>query len=65
MKRTALMLTLAAVLPTLLAGCNRTAGVGIEATCAQWRAISWSQHDTPETIDGVKGNNARRKAWCE
>ncbi|MFC0282392.1 hypothetical protein ACFFJB_01965 [Camelimonas abortus] len=55
----ALMLTLAAVLPILTACAATTGGVGTEATCAQWRAISWSQHDTAETIGEVKASNAR------
>ena len=64
MKRIALMLTLAAALPILSACARTTAGAGTEATCAQWRPITWSQHDTAGTIADVKGNNARREAWC-
>lgn len=48
----------------LLAGCQTT-GTGVTDACGQWRAVSWSVKDTPQTIDEVKGNNARRKAWCE
>jgi hypothetical protein len=33
--------------------------------CDFWRPVSWSKTDTRETIEGVKINNARRKAWCE
>ncbi len=28
------------------------------------RPVIGSSRDTPETVDGIKGNNARRKAWC-
>lgn len=64
MPRTVRMMLLAAALPILAAGCKTTASVGTEAVCAQWRGVSWSMKDTPETIDEVKGNNARRGAWC-
>lgn len=57
-----MMLTLVA-LPILLAGCQTT-GSGATSVCSQWRSITWSSRDTPQTIDGVKGNNARRGAWC-
>lgn len=50
--------------PMLLAACNQTVSGGTEV-CAVWRPVTWSQKDTPDTIDGVKGNNARRGAWCK
>lgn len=50
---------------TLLAGCQTT-GTGVTDPCTtQWRPVTWSTKDTPRTIDEVKGNNARRKGWCE
>ncbi|POR52381.1 hypothetical protein CYD53_10546 [Bosea psychrotolerans] len=52
-----------AVSLTLLAGCQTT-GSGVTEVCAVWKPVLWSSRDTPETIDGVKGNNARRAAWC-
>lgn len=55
---------LAAALATLLAACATTDTGATSAVCSQWRTISWSSRDTPETIDGVKGNNARRNGWC-
>lgn len=56
---------LAAALPILAAGCATTpTSAGSAGVCAQWRGITWSRQDTPETIGGVKGNNARRAAWC-
>lgn len=61
--RRLLTLPLLAVLPILLVACNQTA-TGETEVCSVWRPVSWSQKDTPETIDGVKGNNARRGAWC-
>lgn len=64
MPRTVRMMLLAAALPILAAGCKTTGIVGTDEVCAQWRGISWATSDTPETIDGVKGNNARRQAWC-
>jgi len=33
--------------------------------CDFWRPTTWSSKDTPQTIEGNKINNARRKAWCE
>ena len=61
--RRLLTLPLLAVLPILLAACQPT-GSGETEVCSAWRSVTWSQRDTPETIDGVKGNNARRGAWC-
>lgn len=62
--RRSLTLPLLVVLPILLVGCQTTAIDGTEV-CSAWRPILWSSKDTPETIDGVKGNNARRGAWCQ
>lgn len=59
--RTVLLLV---ALPMLSAGCVTT-GSGETEVCSVWRSVTWSQRDTPETIDGVKGNNARRGAWCK
>lgn len=64
MLRPVLMTMLAVVLPILLAGCKTTGSAGTESVCAQWRSVSWSSKDTLPTIDEVKGNNARRRAWC-
>lgn len=58
-----LMKPLAVVLPILLAGCQ-TMGSGATEVCSAWRSLTWSKQDTPETVDEVKGNNARRAAWC-
>lgn len=63
MLRKPLTMLLLGVLLTPLAACKTTDTGGTEV-CAVWRGISWSQKDTPETVDGVKGNNARRKAYC-
>lgn len=57
------ILLLLVVLPTLLVACQTTAS-GETEVCAVWRPVTWSQKDTPATIDGVKGNNARRGGWC-
>ena len=54
---------LVGVLPILLAACQ-TMGSGGTEVCAQWRSVSWSKLDTKQTIAEVKGNNARRGAWC-
>lgn len=62
--RRLLTLLLLAASPMLLVGCQTTA-TGETEVCAVWRPVTWSQKDTPETIDGVKGNNARRGAWCK
>jgi hypothetical protein len=62
MRRSLTTLILVA-LPILIAGCQTTDTGGTEV-CAVWRPTTWSSRDTPETIDGNKGNNARRKAWC-
>lgn len=62
--RRLLTVLLLAALPIQLAACQTTGSAETEV-CAVWRPVLWSQHDTPETIDGVKGNNARRGAWCK
>lgn len=57
-------LTFALASGLLVASCSTTtATVGTE--CLVWRSISWSKADTPQTIEEVKLNNARRKAWCQ
>lgn len=48
----------------LVGGCSMTTGIVGTDACAVWRPISWSQKDTPETIEGVKINNARRLGYC-
>jgi len=58
-------MTMLAVAPLILiAGCQTTVTAGTEV-CSHWRSISWSKADTVQTIDEIKGNNARRKAWCQ
>ncbi len=57
-------MSILAVSLTLLAGCQTT-GSGVTEVCTVWKPVLWSSRDTPETIDGVKGNNARRGAWCQ
>lgn len=61
--RRRLMISLAAALAIPLAGCQ-TMATGVTEVCSVWRPISWSKKDTPQTIDEVKGNNARQEAWC-
>jgi hypothetical protein len=58
-----LLLTLAVVSGSLVASCYKTTGTA-ETSCLVWRPISWSSKDTPKTIEEVKLNNARQKAWC-
>lgn len=58
------MMLLAVVLSTLLAACKTTDTGATDSVCTHWRGITWSSNDTPQTIDEVKGNNARRGAWC-
>jgi hypothetical protein len=47
----------------LVASCSKTTGTG-GTECLVWRSISWSAKDTPQTIEEVKLNNVRQKAWC-
>ena len=56
-------LTLVGVSGLLAASCSTTT-VSNETSCLVWTPISWSSKDTPQTIEGVKLNNARRQAWC-
>ena len=56
---------LACALPILNAACATIpTGATSAGVCAQWRPITWSRRDTPDTVDQVKGGNARRTAWC-
>jgi hypothetical protein len=59
-----LMLMTLCAATLLLGGCSMTMGTGVTDACSFWKPVSWSTKDTPETIEGVKVNNARRKAWC-
>lgn len=58
-----------------LVGCGHlTSGVGTanrpmelraaRALCPAWQPITWSTHDTAETIQQVKAGNAARDAAC-
>lgn len=62
--RLVLMIVLGAMLLTLPACVSTTVGSG-RTECHVWRPVSWSAKDTDQTIAEVKGNNARRAAWCE
>lgn len=51
----------------LAAGCQTTQGIGTigKPVCLIWQSIDYSgSKDTPETIDAVRVNNARRDAYC-
>ena len=61
--RTLSKLTLALASGLLVASCSKTTGLS-ETSCLVWKPISWSSKDTPQTIEEVKLNNARQKAWC-
>lgn len=64
MKLTAPTMLLLGALAILSAGCVTTdTAATSSAVCSQWRGISWSVQDTPQTITEVKASNARRKAW--
>ena len=63
MLRRLLTISLASALATLSAACSTTVSGGTDV-CQQWRGVTWSLSDTPDTQADVKGNNARRKAWC-
>lgn len=44
--------------------CAHTNAPGASA-CVPWKTIQWYKKDTAKTIDQVKGNNARRAAYCD
>jgi hypothetical protein len=48
----------------LMGGCMRLTATAAIDPCDFWRPVSWSAKDTPTTVEGVKINNARQKAWC-
>lgn len=56
-------LTLALASALLVANCSKTTGTNA-TECLVWKPISWSSKDTPLTIEEIKLNNARQKAWC-
>lgn len=47
-----------------LGGCWRTTATAVTEACVFWKPISWSSKDTRTTIEEVKVNNAKQKAWC-
>lgn len=54
-----------------LAGCQSDGLTPSTATgreplvCSQWRALGYaSKHDTPQTVDAIRRNNAARDAYC-
>ena len=61
MKFAALGLALA-----VLGGCA-TAPVTVtgDTTCRIMRPLSWSKHDTPKTVDGIRKANARYRRVCQ
>lgn len=63
-KRPNVRFIIMALLCTMGGGCQALNSTGGIEVCTVWRPVTWSQRDTPETVDGVKGNNARRTAYC-
>lgn len=63
-RRPYLSVLMALSLTVILSSCKTMASGGTDV-CAVWRPVSWSVKDTLPTIDDVKGNNARRGAWCK
>lgn len=59
-----LPLLVALTLMTLLGGCQRTSGIGIEAACSQWEVIPASRYDTLITVQDIYENNVKREAFC-
>lgn len=49
----------------VLGGCA-TVPVKVTAdnTCRIMRPLSWSKHDTPKTVDGIRKSNARFRRVC-
>lgn len=54
---------------TILASCQTpTTAItkGVPDVCLAWKGISYSaKSDTPETVQGVRQNNAARDSYCE
>ena len=46
-------------------GCWKTTDTAAIDACIVWQPVSWSQKDTPRTIEEVKINNARWEGWCK
>lgn len=60
------LMTLGA-LPVMLTFCQTTGSSGPSpetVACRAFDPITWSEDDTRETIQGVKGHNAAYKAVC-
>lgn len=43
----------------------KTTGTAAIDACQFWKPVTWSKKDTPQTIEEVKINNARRQGWCK
>lgn len=52
-------------LMTLLSGCTKRDGFGIEAACSQWQVIQASKFDTYITVQDIYENNVKREAFCD
>lgn len=51
----------------LMEGCRTTPSTGIPGeVCLIWRPITYSaSRDSPETVDEVRAQNARRQSFCD
>ena len=60
-----LMLALASSLTILGCSTTHTTETGRADVCLIWLGISYSaKNDTPETVQGVRENNAKRDSYC-
>jgi len=64
------LISLALGVPMLLAsmaGCKTTPSTGIPSeVCLIWKPITFSaSRDTPETVEEIRAQNARRQVFCE
>ena len=56
--------TMTVIAATSLAGCAHAPVPGAMTYCAIAKPISWSKHDTDQTIKEVKSANAVYKSLC-
>lgn len=50
---------------TILASCQTPSTATSDDVCLIWSGISYSaKNDTPETVQGVRVNNAKRQSYC-
>ena len=65
--KTSATLLLLATLSILVTACNTTRSIATnDGVCTVWSPLTYSaSKDTPETVLGIRQNNAKRGSFCK